>query len=295
MNNTISTPSISSSAMLTELTIYQWSARKLDKTASREIAAKNYAEEGIANVNKKLLDCEQLKSIQKIASATRNLHYSMTMPWSDSGLRLLTTKNYFSHQKEMTGMTQEFMKLVDSFLYDYEWEINKTQAKLGMMFNRSEYPTAEQIRGKFRIGLSYVPLPDVGDFRIDVGNEANEQLRSHYERYYQEKLSNSMNDLWTRLHKVCLVMSQRLDYKDGEKAFGERTFANTLVSNVLEVVELLKTCNITDDPEMDRVARKLENNLHMVEPQDLRDDQKLREATKKNVDEVLSSLPSLDI
>jgi hypothetical protein len=294
MNNTISTPSISSSAMLSELVISQWSARKLDKTASRDITAKNYAEDGIANVNKKLLDCEQLKAIQKIVGATRNTHYSMTMPWSDSGLRLLTTKNYFSHQKEITGMTQEFMRLVDAFLSDYEWEINKTQAKLGMMFDRSEYPTTEQIRRKFRINLSYIPLPDVGDFRIDVGNEANEQLRSHYESYYQTKLTESMNDLWVRLHKVCKNMSERLNYKDHERS-GTKMFTNTIVSNVLDVVELMKTCNLTDDPEMDRVARKLENNLHMVEPQDLRDDEKLREVTKKNIDEVLASLPSLDI
>jgi hypothetical protein len=61
-------PTISSSALFVELTISVWTARRLDKTASRAVTANNNAASGVANVNKKLLgDCAELDAIQKFA------------------------------------------------------------------------------------------------------------------------------------------------------------------------------------------------------------------------------------
>jgi len=82
--------SISSSAMMVEVSFSTWTGRKLDKRASRDVTMTNGADTGTANVNKKLLgDCEELKAVQKFAANARNIHYSMTMPWSDTGMRLL--------------------------------------------------------------------------------------------------------------------------------------------------------------------------------------------------------------
>jgi len=57
-------PSIASSAMLVELNISVWTARKLDKRASEEVVHAKNANKGIANVNKKLLgDCAELDAV----------------------------------------------------------------------------------------------------------------------------------------------------------------------------------------------------------------------------------------
>ena len=94
------TPSISSSATLVELGISKWTGRKLDKKASADVASANYAKSGVANVHKKLLgDCAELKAIDTLVGEARTAHYSMTMPWSDTGLRLLTTKATGLHFK----------------------------------------------------------------------------------------------------------------------------------------------------------------------------------------------------
>ena len=89
-DHAVTAPSIGSSSMLVELNISTWTGRKLDKRASREVAQLNHADTGIANVHKKLLgNCDELMAVQKYTANVRNLHYSMTMPWSDTGLRLL--------------------------------------------------------------------------------------------------------------------------------------------------------------------------------------------------------------
>ena len=106
------TPSISSSATLVELGISKWTGRKLDKRASADVASANYASDGVANVHKKLLgNCAELKAIDTLVGDARNTHYSMTMPWSDSGLRLLTTKAYFKYHETMTEIQANFKKV----------------------------------------------------------------------------------------------------------------------------------------------------------------------------------------
>ena len=159
-------PSIASSAMLCELSISTWTGRKKDKRASEQVTSDNNASAGVANVSKKLLaDCEELVAIQKLTANIRNLHYGMTMPWSDIGHRLLPTAQYFKYHEQMTTMQNEYESLVDTFLRDYDNEIINAQLKLGDLFDPFEYPTADSLRAKFGFRLSYIPLPDVGDFR----------------------------------------------------------------------------------------------------------------------------------
>jgi len=286
-----STPSIGSSSMLCELSISTWTGRKKDKRASEDVTTDNHAVSGVASVHKKLLaDCQELVAVQKFTANSRNIHYAMTMPWSDTGLRLLPTAQYFKYHQAMTDIQNEYDRLVDLFLSGYEWEITQASAKLGDLFDRNEYPSVDSLRNKFGFRLSYIPLPDAGDFRIDIGNEATEQVRDHYQSYYSTQLNNAMNDVWQRTHKALTAMSERLDYSASED---KKIFRDTLVTNVLDMVELLNVCNVTGDGQMNAARIKLEEAFRGVNADALREDAHLRSETKRTVDEIIKSLPSI--
>ena len=289
-----SVPTISSSAILVELSISVWTARRLDKTASRAVTATNNAASGVANVNKKLLgDCAELDAVQKFAANARNIHYSMSMPWSDMGMRLVPTAVYLNkYSKTMSELEQEFYRLVNIFLDAYQWEIGQSQVKLGDLFNPDEYPTTDAVRNKFRFQLHEMPVPDVGDFRLDIGNEAMSALADKYKNYYTTQLNNAMGDLWQRTHTALTKMSERLDYADGQT---KKVFRDSLVDNVVEMVELLDACNITNDTQMSAMKARLEDTLRGVTPEALREDGYLRAETKRAVDEIIKALPSIDL
>ena len=289
----ISVPSISSASMLVELSIGTWTGRKLDKRASENVTSQNNAAKGVANVNKKLLgDCAELDAVQKFVANSRNIHYSSTAPWSDTGLRILPTSRYFKYHEQMTGLQAEFHALVEKFLTAYDWEISQAQAKLGDLFNPDEYPSADKLRHKFRFNLNYIPLPDSNDWRVDMEQEALSVLRSHYETFYSNQLSTALNDVWTRTHKALSAMSEKLDYTDDQT---KKIFRDSLVGNVLEVVDLLDDFNLTQDPQMTALKDRLEDALRGVTPEALREDEHLRASTKREVDAIIKSLPSLDI
>lgn len=294
----ISTPSIASSAVLIDLSISCWTGRKLDKRASIDITAQNNAAKGVANVHKKLLgDCAELDAVQKFAANARNAHYAMTMPWSDLGMRLCPTMKYIDatngYEHTMTGLQAEFFRLTNAFLQAYDWEIQNSQLKLGSLFNADEYPTRDSLADKFKFRFVPIPLPDAGDWRLDIGNEAASAMREQYEKFYTEQLGKAMADVWERAHDALTKMSERLDYADDAT---KKVFRDSLVVNVQEIVDLLGTMNVADDPHMTEAHKRLATAMQGITPDALREDPYLRAQTKRQVDEVkkiIANLPGL--
>jgi hypothetical protein len=277
--------------MLVELSISTWQGRKADKRVSKEVTTSKGAKDGAAAVTKRLLgDCEELQAVLKYAANARNAHYGPTMPWSDTGLRLLPTAAYFNYHEMMTGMQAEFDRLVATFIDNYEWEVAQAAASLGDMFSRDEYPTAESLRWKFKFSINYIPLPDTGDWRVDIGETGRNQLESHYQQFYQQQLGAAMTDIWQRTYEVLNRMSDRLDYSDdGTK----KIFRESLVTNVVDIVSLLEMCNVTNDPAMAQKATELRRVITGISADDLRKDGALRAATKRDVDAIIRDLPGL--
>ena len=278
----ISVPSISNSAMLVELNISTWTGRKLDKVISAEIDVAKQTTTRAGNYNKKLFADEPIfDAIGKFAGMARTYHYHATMPWSDSGLRLLTTKMFFDYQKQITEYEHKFNELVDDFISQYDKLIIKTQMKLGTMFNQDDYPDAEELVSKFRFSAKFTPVPDVGDWRVDVGHDAQQLLMESYASSYSSNLEQAYKDVWERTHEALVNLSAKLA---GEN---KQIFRDSLVSNAREMVGLLDKFNVTNDPKMKQAKAKLENVLFCVTPDALREDDEFRLDTKQKVDDLL--------
>jgi hypothetical protein len=87
-------------------------------------------------------------------------------------------------------------------------------------------------------------------------------------------------------------MSDRLDYTDKED---KKIFRDTLVTNVTDMIELLRVCNVTGSSQMTAMANNLEEAMSGVTPDALREDDYFRAETKQAVDDAIKALPSLDI
>ena len=193
----------------------------------------------------------------------------------------------------MTTLQNEYRRLVQLFLDAYSWEIQNAQLKLGALFNPDEYPTADSLTNKFRFKMNYMPLPDANDWRVTIGNETEQALRSQYEGYYAQQLQSAMGDVWKRAHDALTKMAERLDYADDTT---RKVFRDSLVSNVTDIIELLGACNVTGDPVMSAAQRDLDEAMRGITPDALREDPYLRAETRRKVNEVrktIDNLPSL--
>jgi len=281
MSNNIS---IASSAMLVELSISTWTARKLDKAVTEEVNLTKGASRRAARVNKNLLaDTPQLDSIQKLASEVRTWLHANTMPWSDQGPRLIPTAAYFEFKRELDAYKGEFNRQVDAFITAYPTLIAAQAFKLGTMFNRSEFPSADSIRHKFGFHATFAPVPDAGDFRVDIGNEAERVLKEEYEKAYEARLNSAMDDIRTRLRTSLEHVSNRLGY-DGDK---KRVFRDSLIDNLKHILRSANLMNLVDDEALATAQLEAERLISSVTPQELRKEESIRDDVKARVDDIL--------
>ena len=282
-------PTITSVATLVELSVSVWTARKLDRQVTDEVVAdKHAAAKGAARVNKNLLAGRpELDNIAKFVAGVRNWVYTNTLPWSDNGLRMLPVTQFAKFHKQMNEFATEFDTLVSAFVSIYPSLITAQAMALGDMFKREDYPTADAITGKFRFGFNYIPVPDAGDLRVDVGNEARRQLQEQLQALVEERVVAANKELWGRLHEHLTRMQDRLkvDIKDGEEK--PRRFHGTLVTGGVELCDLLDSLNVTNDVALERAGKQLRAALDGIDAEDLRDNLTLRAQTLGKVTDLL--------
>jgi len=280
---------IDTCAMLVEFNASVWTARKLDKTTTNEVvASKNAGAKDAARVNKHLLAGRtELDIIQQAVGRARQFVYDNTAPWSDSGLRLLPTVNFMKFTERMNDFEEEMETLVKAFVVIYPTLITAQALALGDMFKRDDYPSANEMMTKFSFRVNYMPVPSSGDFRVDVGNQAQAELKARLESLTQERIDSAMADVRERLSTHLKRMSDRLttDYVGGEAK--QRRFHDTLVDGALELCDLTKALNVTNDTTLETARSQLEQLLVGVTPADLRKNEAIRQDVKKNVDAIL--------
>ena len=287
------TPTISSSALRVGLSISVPTMRKMDKRATREVIAHNNARKGSAHVSKKLIQAVAHEDMTKLVASMRAYHREQTVPWGDLGDRLVSNQNLIDYKNNMAQLEDEFWDLAEQTLVEYPQAVEQARLEvtgLGYMFNEDEYPSVDQLRRKFKFSLVFEAVPDVGDFRVDIGNQAASEMREQYKQVLSDRINAVHQDLAERLAEPLQRMSKGLDYNEGEKPSG---FRDTLVDNVLSIVDLMRTCNLNGNAHIAGIQQDLRATLKGVTPDGLRRDPNLRADTKRKVDAIIKNLPSL--
>lgn len=274
-------------ALAVELTIGAWTAKKHDKIASRELKhAKNAASDDAVRANKNLLaGTDKLAKINDFVAIKRNEYYKMTLPWSDLGQRIVPVTSFVQFMDWSAETENTFWKMVDEFVHDYPSLISAQAFQLGTLFSRAEYPEAEEVRSKFKYNLVVAPLPTAGDFRIDAPKELMTSLEEKFKVQANARVEAVQRELWDRLYGTLRHASDRLGYDENGK---KKVFRDTLVENAVELCDMLKNLNVTNDQNLEKARRELESIMLGVSAEELRDDG-MRDIVKTQLDKVLEA------
>lgn len=273
---------IQSRAMLAQLSISQWTARKQDKSITSEIE-KIHAAHDAGKFNKLLVNKNLLDPISKIAAKVREYHYSVTLPWSDAGA-LLPSPLFNDYTIKMRGFKNDFKKAVDTMIGQYPAEVQSARVRLGTMYNPGDYPEAWELNDRFSINVEFLPVPDAQDFRVDVSNDAQDELRASVKASVAERQADAVKATYARIHDVVSKIAARLSVDDA-------IFKDSLINNAKDLCLVLKALNITDDPGITTVHAEIFDHL-LVHPDALRRDPALRRQTADKAAEILKTLPT---
>ena len=281
---------IDTCSMLVEFNASVWTARKLDKKTTDEVVtSKNAAAKDAARVNKHLLaGRNELDVINTYVGSVRTYVYENTMPWSDTGIRLLPTANFLTFSQRMADSEQTFFSFVEDFIRVYPSLITAQAMALGDMFKRDDYPDVSEIERKFNFRLNFMPVPRAGDFRVDVGNDAQKELQEKLAKLADERVEAAMADVRERLKTHLMRMQDRLGYDNVDGDRRTRKFHDSLVTGALELCDMVKHLNIINDTTLDQARVGLVQALQGVDAKELRTNEAVRDDVRKNVDALLN-------
>ena len=277
--------SLSSMAMLVELRISTWTARKRDNETTMEINTSKEADQDSGSVYKYLMaGSDHLKKIEKYSAKCRAWNGTQTLPWM-KGIGLLPMENFFKYREQLATMEANFFALVDDFIAEYPRLKNDQAFKLGKWYKADEFPDVETLPRRFKFEYNFLPVPESGDFRINCEARIKADLQEQYEKMFSDKLAEAMRDPWDRLHTMLNRMTERLtDNEDGDR----KIFRDSIVDNAVELCDLLTRLNVTKDPELEKARRMLEKAVTNTDVKDLRALSSARLELKTDVQDILN-------
>lgn len=269
-------------AMLVRLSISQWSGRRFDKKATAEVETAHNTK-NIGRFNKTLVDPQLLKGVTTAAGRIRTAHYMRTMPWDDAEYRLLPSEMYYEHSELMQQLEDDFWNQVNHIVDNYDLEVQRSSTRLGPLFDPSEYPSPAELRARYDVRWSIIPLPDKEDFRIDLGAEEVARIQEGIEERIASATHAAVADIWHRLAETVKRAHDRLSTPDA-------VFRDTLIGNIEDLCGLIPKLNVTNDPELERLRLDVEAKLAGHEPQTLRDNQTARKQVADDASSILSEM-----
>jgi len=278
--------SISASAVLVELNISVWPASKLDREITDKVNTDASAVRGASQTKKNLFAGTSLrKDISDFAARVRLYHNKHTLPWADKGERMLPTKLFMDYKQTMNGFEQTFNMMCSNFYIEYPRLVTEAPTNLGSMYKAEDYPELTDVRLKFGFRRAVKPLPESGDFRLDIPAHDLEEMKNDYEQQYSNRLVEAMREPWDRLHEMLESISKKLTDVEGEDS--KKRYHDTLISNPIELCGLLTKLNITNDPKLEEARRQLEMAMLGTDIEDIKEHKPARNELKSKVDDIL--------
>jgi len=277
------TTHLSDRAILVQLNVSLWTATKLDREISREVAAAKGAVSGSGRYHKSLLPtCHLLTAIKQRATVIRTRFYENTLPWGIKGTQILPSRNYMEFATEFRKDKAEFDSLVSQFVPEYPTLKAEAQQLLGASYKEADYPAADRIAEKFSMSMSVMPVPNT-DFRVDIADEELQRIRQEVEAQVNHAAQEAMTDVWNRLFEKVSHLAAKLSDPSA-------VFRDTTVTHVLELCELLPRLNFADDPNLEEKRQAVEQMLAGHHPDTLRNNLDVRHDVATEAKEILDAM-----
>jgi len=265
---------LNNNAVLVRFAVSQWTARKYDKKATSEVEANHGTNGEVGRFNKQLAAKKYLQELSSNIALARKFHYEQTLPWLDAdGVRILPTANFNSYQEGMSAFHSKHQAALDRFVAGYPDVIDEARYRLNGLFDPTEFPHATEIRGKFDWSVSFSPVPEAGDFRVDLQQSILDQMERDMQQRLSANYDSAVLDLFERIYVQTSHVAERLENYTGTR---EGCFRDSLIENTVELASLLPKLNVSGDQRLADISRRIDEQLCQYTAEVLRENDAAR-------------------
>ena len=270
-------------SILIDLTLKGLGTARTDQRITRDVLQQTRAETDGGRWISRLWPKEALEPVRKHDAATRAYHQEQTLPWIDSGKRILPTARFPDYMATIRERKAERQVFVDDFLNRYDhWKYEAMKLR-GDAYREADYPNLEKATDRFNFRVESEPVPHREDFRITLSGPDIEAMQATLDARIAEAERIARNDLIARLTTPLAHMVERLSEP------GAR-FSNSLFGNVLSIAELIPDLNVTADPNLDAIRQEIMAKISAFDPDAVRDSDFQRNRAAKAASDILATM-----
>ena len=274
---------LSDRALLVQLSISQWTARKHDKRVTQQVISMNYASNDAGRFNKMLLPAnDYLDMVHAKSAAIRQDFYTNTLPWGMEGTQLLPSANYLNFMTKFRTAKAEWERIVADFVHHYAPLKLQAKRALGDMYLDSDYPDEAHIRSKFKMDMAVFPVPST-DFRTELSSDELTRLQDDVSSRLKQAQAVATRDVWERLFARVEHIARQLSNPKGR-------IHDSLIDHARELCNLLPRLNINDDPNLETMRQEVEAKLASQHPDSLRANLTLRQDTAEQAQDIMDKM-----
>lgn len=280
--------------ILVKLNVSAYTGRRLDKRVSAEIDEQKQTKTKNYQASKKLFRCDRFDAIGKQINVIRDFVNTHTNVFEKGGWRIMKFSRYITFREEINPMLDKLDQLIDNFTDEtnYEESVVSSMFAYQQAVTRGEYPSAQEIKRKFRWKLEECPVSN-GSFHVQATEEVRQKLESDMIATMTEKLATSMEDVVGRVqdvvHKAIKGLEdEQVPVKTKQGLRLHQQFRDTLLGNIHDICDIGDSLNLTDDPKITKLISDLRQAVNGRDAQMCRDSDSVRHATKRSLEDVVS-------
>lgn len=270
-------------ALLVQLSVSQWTARKYDRRVSQQVTTINHASKEAGRFNKSLLPLnDYLERVHSKSAAIRQDFYSNTLPWAMEGAQLLPTSNYLAFITKFRKEKSEWEALVGDFVFNYPALKVQAARLLGTMYDDSDYPADDEIAKRFKMDIAIFPVP-TNDFRVELSGAEMTRIQQDITERLMQAQSLATKDVWQRLFERVETIARQCSNPKGR-------IYDSMLEHARELCDLLPRLNIADDPNLESMRQEVEGKLASLSTEVIRNDPTVRQGAADDAAAIMDKM-----
>jgi hypothetical protein len=233
---------------------------------------------------------KQIEPVKKHQNAARTYFNSVTLPWGEGGQRLVSYGKWDSVRIHLEKEKMVSERLYHAFLDNMPEHIENCarEGVLGDLFDRDDFKTRDDLLGKWKFYWDQANVPDAEhDVRAGWSPQQVSRMKTVWKAQNDRKVGEAMKTVGTRVEDCLSRISDRMEKYDGKKV---GSFKNTMIGNMRELAAMLPAFNLTNDPELEEIHRRILRDICPLDPAELRKSQTMRQDAKSKADDLLARI-----
>ena len=264
--------------------------RKTLAPEQRTTAARAFhADRELLSASKLILDTKNptYRAVAAVRSEASSYWRTVTLPFPEAGIRLLPQNSLGLFANTMQTYRERLQEAARELSGQYDTIKSEAQRRLGTLFNASDYPST--LDGLFDLEVSYPTIEPPG-YLMALHPDVYQQEQARVRERFESAVELAEQAFATELQRLTAHLAERLTgLHDGQP----KVFRDSAVENLREFFERFRRLNIRSSPELDALVEQAQQTITGIEPQTLRDSNRLRQMVARDFEQIQASVGDL--